>query len=323
MIALLRELGEASFARLTEDAADTLTVVARFLALLELYREKAVALDQEEALGAAPGPLDGRRAGRRGHPAGDRRIRPGGRGQARPGPERRAAVTDVADVTEAVVEVPETARQDPPAGRPAAATAELELKPALEAVLMVVDEPATEEHLAKVLERPRRAVAEALRELSDDYTGRGPRLRPAAGRRRLAFLHPARVRARRGELRPGRPARPPHPGRAGDAGGRRVPPAGQPLPGLRGPRGELRRRHAHPAAAGSGRGRWARNPRQVRSCTGRRTTSWSVWACAAWTSSRSSRRSSRRRTRSRPSPRRAFRRSIRTHRTGRIRLTDT
>ncbi|BBA96495.1 hypothetical protein RVR_1820 [Actinacidiphila reveromycinica] len=51
VIALLRERGAASFGELTADAADTLTVVARFLALLELYREKAVALDQEEALG--------------------------------------------------------------------------------------------------------------------------------------------------------------------------------------------------------------------------------------------------------------------------------
>jgi segregation and condensation protein A len=51
VIALLRELGVASFGQLTADAPDTLTVVARFLALLELYREKAVALDQEEALG--------------------------------------------------------------------------------------------------------------------------------------------------------------------------------------------------------------------------------------------------------------------------------
>jgi segregation and condensation protein A len=47
----LRELGEASFRALVEDTDDTLTVVARFLALLELYREKAVALDQETALG--------------------------------------------------------------------------------------------------------------------------------------------------------------------------------------------------------------------------------------------------------------------------------
>ncbi|MGW7289834.1 segregation/condensation protein A [Streptomyces sp. NPDC054847] len=51
VVALLRERGRASFRELSEDAPDTLTVVARFLALLELYREKAVALDQEEALG--------------------------------------------------------------------------------------------------------------------------------------------------------------------------------------------------------------------------------------------------------------------------------
>lgn len=52
VVGRLRELGEASFATLTEDAPDVLTVVARFLALLELYRERAVLLDQSEALGA-------------------------------------------------------------------------------------------------------------------------------------------------------------------------------------------------------------------------------------------------------------------------------
>ncbi|MFF7764520.1 segregation/condensation protein A [Streptomyces griseorubiginosus] len=51
VVARLKELGEASFRLLVEDADGTLTVVARFLALLELYREKAVALDQETALG--------------------------------------------------------------------------------------------------------------------------------------------------------------------------------------------------------------------------------------------------------------------------------
>ncbi|WP_306190859.1 ScpA family protein [Streptomyces sp. MK5] len=51
VIARLKELGEASFRVLVEDTDDTLTVVARFLALLELYREKAVALEQEAALG--------------------------------------------------------------------------------------------------------------------------------------------------------------------------------------------------------------------------------------------------------------------------------
>ncbi|MGF0172607.1 segregation and condensation protein A [Streptomyces sp. Marseille-Q5077] len=51
VVARLKECGEASFRSLVEDTDDTLTVVARFLALLELYREKAVALDQEIALG--------------------------------------------------------------------------------------------------------------------------------------------------------------------------------------------------------------------------------------------------------------------------------
>ncbi|MFI1683110.1 segregation/condensation protein A [Streptomyces sp. NPDC020607] len=51
VVARLREQGETSFRVLVEDAGDTLTVVARFLALLELYREKAVALDQEDPLG--------------------------------------------------------------------------------------------------------------------------------------------------------------------------------------------------------------------------------------------------------------------------------
>jgi segregation and condensation protein A len=51
VVARLLALGEADFAALTEDATDTLTVVARFLALLELYRERAVALDQQDPLG--------------------------------------------------------------------------------------------------------------------------------------------------------------------------------------------------------------------------------------------------------------------------------
>ncbi|GHC41140.1 SMC-Scp complex subunit ScpB [Streptomyces cinnamoneus] len=67
------------------------------------------------------------------------------------------------------------------AGTPA--VAEHDLKPALEAVLMVVDEPATAEHLAQVLGRPRRDIDRALLELSDEYTvqGRGFDLRQVAG----------------------------------------------------------------------------------------------------------------------------------------------
>ncbi|GAA3490292.1 SMC-Scp complex subunit ScpB [Streptomyces cremeus] len=60
---------------------------------------------------------------------------------------------------------------------------ERELRGALEAVLMVVDEPATAEHLAKVLDVGEREVSDALRELADEYTGqqRGFELRLVAG----------------------------------------------------------------------------------------------------------------------------------------------
>ncbi|WP_239516582.1 MULTISPECIES: SMC-Scp complex subunit ScpB [unclassified Streptomyces] len=92
---------------------------------------------------------------------------------------------------------PRAEEQQTPAEAPAPAASEapapgqsqaprvagLDLKPALEAVLMVVDEPATEAHLAKVLERSPGEVAVALRELADEYgvQGRGFELRLVAG----------------------------------------------------------------------------------------------------------------------------------------------
>jgi segregation and condensation protein A len=47
----LAELGSASFAQLVADCDQPVQVVARFLAVLELYRENSVRLDQEEAFG--------------------------------------------------------------------------------------------------------------------------------------------------------------------------------------------------------------------------------------------------------------------------------
>ncbi|WP_344626949.1 segregation and condensation protein A [Kitasatospora arboriphila] len=47
----LTALGSATFGRLVEDADNTLVVVARFLALLELYREKVLDFEQPDALG--------------------------------------------------------------------------------------------------------------------------------------------------------------------------------------------------------------------------------------------------------------------------------
>ncbi|MDX2704783.1 SMC-Scp complex subunit ScpB [Streptomyces sp. PA03-6a] len=91
-----------------------------------------------------------------------------------------ADVTEVTGVTEAVEGTGEAAEGEP-AGL--LSVAELELRPALEAVLMVVDEPVTEETLSKVLERPRREIAIALHDLAEEYAaqGRGFDLRLIAG----------------------------------------------------------------------------------------------------------------------------------------------
>jgi segregation and condensation protein A len=54
MLAMLKARGKggwASFAELTADCETTVQIVARFLALLELYREKALEFDQPDPLG--------------------------------------------------------------------------------------------------------------------------------------------------------------------------------------------------------------------------------------------------------------------------------
>lgn len=51
LVERLRRTGTLSFRTLTQDADGTLVVVVRFLALLELFRDGAVALDQAGALG--------------------------------------------------------------------------------------------------------------------------------------------------------------------------------------------------------------------------------------------------------------------------------
>lgn len=51
LVRQLRLVQVATFRALTADSADTLTVVARFLALLELYRDGAVAFEQLDPLG--------------------------------------------------------------------------------------------------------------------------------------------------------------------------------------------------------------------------------------------------------------------------------
>jgi segregation and condensation protein A len=47
----LAELGAATFTELVEDCGHTLEVIARFLALLDLYRQQVIAFDQADPLG--------------------------------------------------------------------------------------------------------------------------------------------------------------------------------------------------------------------------------------------------------------------------------
>jgi len=68
----LAELGEATFAVLTVDCTSGLEVIARFMAVLELFREATIAVHQPECFGeltvrwtpqGAPGPLEENAAG--------------------------------------------------------------------------------------------------------------------------------------------------------------------------------------------------------------------------------------------------------------------
>ncbi len=81
---------------------------------------------------------------------------------------------------------PESKAAPEPEPEPEPAPAELsatELRAALEAILLVVDEPVTEQTLAEALAQPLARVEQTLEELSAEYTaqGRGFDLRRAAG----------------------------------------------------------------------------------------------------------------------------------------------
>ena len=150
------------------------------------------------------------------------------------------------------------------------------LRAAIEAILLVVDEPVDEVTLASVLERPQAEVAEQLQELAAEYTRDQGAASTCARSPAAGGSTPApECAARRRAVRARRPAGPAHPGGAGDAGRGGLPPAGHPGPDLRGPRGQRRRRDPDAAP----RGAWSRRPAPstspARSCTARPATSWS------------------------------------------------
>ena len=66
---------------------------------------------------------------------------------------------------------------------PAPSVTDLDLAPAIEAIVMVVDEPVSTTTIAQVLQRPEADIAAACAQLAEEYTGqgRGFQLREVAG----------------------------------------------------------------------------------------------------------------------------------------------
>ena len=245
VVGRLRGSGTLTFRALAADAPDMMTRVARFLALLELFREGVVAFDQMTPLGE----LSIRWTGTE---------------------ETEIEITDEFDGappsrTRRRAETPDARRsqhddRDPrgrsrrdrggdprgPAGRAAAGPGGGAdgRRPA-----------ARRQHAghARSATRWPRCV-EALTALAEEYdeSGRGFELRNVAGGWR--YYTREALRAGGGEVRARRPAGPADPGGAGDAGRRRLQAAGQPQPGLGDPRRQRRRRDAHAAHPRPGRG---------------------------------------------------------------------
>jgi segregation and condensation protein B len=126
-----------------------------------------------------------------------------------------------------------------------------EARAAIEAIVMVADRAGrTAQLLAQLLEVPPARSSELCEELADDYEAPGPGLRARQGGRRLAVPEPPRPGPLRRAVRARGPVGPAVGRRARDAGHRRLQAADLAGPDRRHPRRQRRRRHAHAAAAG-------------------------------------------------------------------------
>ena len=138
-----------------------------------------------------------------------------------------------------------------------------ELRPSLEALLMIADQPLDETTLATAVGYPvggGRRPRSPRSPRSTPSRAAGFELRNVAGGWRY-YTREEFAAGRRG-VRPRRPAGPADPGRPRDAGRGRLPAAGVAGPGLGDPRRQRRRRDAHPAHPRPGRGgRAATTPR--------------------------------------------------------------
>ena len=255
---------------------DRVTTVARFLALLELFREQAVAFEQLTPLGELTIRWTGSASG-------DLEISDEFDEDARR--HRPSCRTVVAGATtEADDSAEGTSMSEQSEQTPSRQTRWWPAPPTLTRRRgrghRRAGGAAADRRRADAGDRagggrwvPRRVVvADALAELVAFYdeTGRGFELR--ADRRRLALLHPRGARRPGQPLPAGRTAGQAVPGGAGDPGRGGVPAADLAGPDLRGPRGERRRRDADAADPRSGRARPVTTTSPGRSCS--RTTGY-------------------------------------------------
>ena len=161
MVERLQRSGTMTFRALCGDSPDTLTTVARFLALLELFREGAVGFDQVT-------------------PLGELTVR--WTGASADGDEFQI------DEFEGAPERSRAPRRTRGAGRMTEQPDHLEvaltdLRPSLEALLMVADEPLDPITLASAVGHPVDTVVAGLAALAAEYDeqGRGFELRNVAG----------------------------------------------------------------------------------------------------------------------------------------------
>ncbi len=145
VVTLLRSAGTLNFRDLVAGVTETGVVVARFLAILELYRHAALSFEQLEPLGelTCAGPPRG--------------------GRKRTSPPWEPTMTDDPVIDTAPAQAPI------PAQRPSD-TASVARR--LEAILLILDEPQSLVSLSAAVGAPVPAVRQAVETLVADYDGR-------------------------------------------------------------------------------------------------------------------------------------------------------
>ena len=158
----LPRAGRITFRRLTGGLVERLEVIVRFLALLELFKQGLVELEQADAFGDIEIRWTGGEAGSR--------RRPGSRGRRR----RRLRGVSMSDPEELLdpLRLDQDAEPDAPR-RPDAAA---DVVRAIEAIVLVATEPVPPDLLAQLLELPVVTVEQLCQRLAGAYDGGGARV---------------------------------------------------------------------------------------------------------------------------------------------------